>query len=247
MQYRLQSLGFLYLDRRKHQVSYGRSIDRSTNVCVLFPLVSRKSRPLRSSPGVGMDSSQHRLFRRRQSTHHLVRRICRCCGRWFSPSLPSQSLVVFQRHSPERRADVQLGVHHRTRSASSVAQIPRREFYSLVTKRLSDERHQHEKEKVPQVCQHGASLNNVETMFECALTYPIFDEDHYAYISNAEYTIQDGGPMFFLLMPVIDGTFLPDNPITMLKTGNFKVPTAIDRIHFRSSLAEMSFASRCQS
>jgi hypothetical protein len=24
-------------------------------------------------------------------------------------------------------------------------------------------------------------------------------------------------------MPVIDGTFLPDNPITMLKTGNFKV------------------------
>jgi carboxylesterase type B len=59
-------------------------------------------------------------------------------------------------------------------------------------------------------------------IFECALNYPIMDEDHYAYITNAEYTIQDGGPMFFLLMPVIDGTFLPDNPITMLKTGNFK-------------------------
>lgn len=97
------------------------------------------------------------------------------------------------------------------------------EFYSLVTKRLSEDQHQHEKEKIPEVCQRGAQLDNVEVMFECALSYPIFDEDHYAYISNAEYTIQDGGPMFFLLMPVIDGTFLPDNPITMLKTGNFKV------------------------
>ena len=66
-------------------------------------------------------------------------------------------------------------------------------------------------------------MDNVEVMYECALNYPIFDENHFAYITTAEYTIQDGGPMFFLLMPVIDGTFLPDNPITMLKTGNFKV------------------------
>ena len=66
---------------------------------------------------------------------------------------------------------------------------------------------------------------DIDIMFDCALNYPIIDEDHYAYITNAEYTIQDGGPIFFLLMPVIDGTFLPQNPITMLKTGNFKVRT----------------------
>ena len=97
------------------------------------------------------------------------------------------------------------------------------EFYSLVTKRLLDKQHENERDKVPEVCQRGNAEENVEVMFECALNYPIMDEDHYAYISNAEYTIQDAGPMFFLLMPVIDGTFLPQNPITMLKTGNFKV------------------------
>ena len=96
------------------------------------------------------------------------------------------------------------------------------EFYSLVTKRLSQKEHQHEKERIPAVCQHGANVNDIEIMFECALNYPILNAEHYTYITNAEYTIQDGGPMFFLLMPVIDGTFLPDNPITMLKTGNFK-------------------------
>lgn len=99
------------------------------------------------------------------------------------------------------------------------------EFYSLVTKRLSKDEHQHERERIPEVCQRGANVADIEVMFECAASYPIFDEDHYAYITNAEYTIVDGGPMFFLLMPVVDGTFLPDNPVTMLKTGNFKVGT----------------------
>ena len=98
-----------------------------------------------------------------------------------------------------------------------------REFYSLVTKRLSDEQYRHEREKIPDICKLGSSLNDVNLMFECALNYPIFDSEHYAYITNAEYTVQDGGPIFFLLMPVIDGKFLPHNPITMLKTGNFKV------------------------
>lgn len=96
------------------------------------------------------------------------------------------------------------------------------EFYSLVTKRLGDEQYSHEREKIPEVCQRGPNVDDIEIMFQCAVNYPIIDEDHYSYITNAEYTIQDGGPMFFLLMPVIDGTFLPQNPITMLKTGNFK-------------------------
>jgi acetylcholinesterase len=97
------------------------------------------------------------------------------------------------------------------------------EFYSLVTKRLSDEQYRNEREKIPEVCQRGSNVDDIEVMFECAVNYPIIDEDHYAFITNAEYTVQDGGPMFFLLMPVIDGTFLPQNPVTMLKTGNFKV------------------------
>jgi acetylcholinesterase len=97
------------------------------------------------------------------------------------------------------------------------------EFYSLITKRLADDQFQHERELIPEICKRGVNIDNIEIMFECALTYPIFDEDHYASIATAEYTIQDGGPMFFLLMPVVDGTFLPDNPITMLKNGNFKV------------------------
>jgi len=96
------------------------------------------------------------------------------------------------------------------------------EFYSLVTKRLADEQYQHEHTKIPEVCKRGAKVININTMFECALNYPILDSNHYAYISNAEYTIQDGGPMFFFLMPVIDGVFLPNNPVAMLKTGNFK-------------------------
>ncbi|CAF0804686.1 unnamed protein product [Rotaria sordida] len=96
------------------------------------------------------------------------------------------------------------------------------EFYSLVTKRLLNEQYSNEREKIPEVCQRGPNVDDIEIMFECAINYPIFDEDHYAYITNAEYTIQDGGPMFFLLMPVIDGTFLPQNPVAMLKTGNFK-------------------------
>ncbi|CAF3296288.1 unnamed protein product [Rotaria socialis] len=96
------------------------------------------------------------------------------------------------------------------------------EFYSLVTKRLSDEHYRDERDKIPEVCQRGPNVDDVEVMFECATNYPILNEDHYAYITNAEYTIQDGGPMFFLLMPVVDGTFLPQNPLTMLKTGNFK-------------------------
>lgn len=98
-----------------------------------------------------------------------------------------------------------------------------REFYSLVTKRLSEETHGDEREKIPEICQRGPAVNDIEVMFQCAINYPIMDEDHYAYITNAEYTIQDGGPIFFLLMPVIDGTFLPQNPITMLKNGDFKV------------------------
>lgn len=97
------------------------------------------------------------------------------------------------------------------------------EFYSLVTKRLLNPDFAHEVEKIPEVCRRGSNVDDIEVMFECALNYPIMDEDHYAYITNAEYTIQDGGPIFFLLMPVVDGTFLPRNPITMLKTGNFKV------------------------
>jgi acetylcholinesterase len=96
------------------------------------------------------------------------------------------------------------------------------EFYALVTKRLSLEDYRHEREKIPEVCQRGPNVDDIEIMFQCALNYPIMDEEHYAYIANAEYTILDGGPMFFFLMPVIDGTFLPQNPITMLKNGNFK-------------------------
>ncbi|CAF1002228.1 unnamed protein product [Adineta ricciae] len=96
------------------------------------------------------------------------------------------------------------------------------EFYSLVTKRLSNEQHRDEREKIPEVCKRGSHVDDIDVMFECALNYPVLDEEHYAYITNAEYTIQDGGPMFFMLMPVIDGTFLPQNPIKMLKTGNFK-------------------------
>lgn len=93
----------------------------------------------------------------------------------------------------------------------------------MVTKRLSNEQHRDEREKIPEVCKRGSHVDDIDVMFECALNYPVLDEEHYAYIINAEYTIQDGGPMFFMLMPVVDGTFLPQNPIKMLKTGNFKV------------------------
>ena len=103
------------------------------------------------------------------------------------------------------------------------AQTYLNEFYLLVTKRLSDEKYLHERDKIPEICQRGTNINDIDSMFECALNYPIIDEEHYAYITNAEYVIQDGGPMFFLFMPVIDGTFLPQNPMTMIKTGNFKV------------------------
>jgi hypothetical protein len=92
-----------------------------------------------------------------------------------------------------------------------------------VTKRFLDEQYRNESDKIPEICQRGSNVDDIEVMFECALNYPIMNEEHYAYITSAEYTIQDGGPMFFLLMPVIDGTFLPQNPVTMLKTGNFKV------------------------
>lgn len=103
------------------------------------------------------------------------------------------------------------------------SQLYLREFYSLVTRRLSEEIHQHERAKVPETCKRGSSVTDIETMFDCAVNYPIFNSDHYAYITTAEYTTQDGGPMFFLLMPVVDGTFLPQSPTLMLKTGNFKV------------------------
>jgi acetylcholinesterase len=126
------------------------------------------------------------------------------------------------------------------------------EFYSLVTKRLRDEHYRDERERIPDICQQGGQVDDIEIMFECARTYPILDEDHYAYITNAEYTIQDGGPMFFLLMPVVDGTFLPENPITMLKTGNFKVTLVVCLVEslftddFVCSL-EMSTFVGCQS
>lgn len=107
------------------------------------------------------------------------------------------------------------------------------EFYSLITKRLLDDQHKAERDQIPEICQRGSTVTDVEVMFQCAINYPIMDEDHYAYITNAEYTIQDGGPIFFLLMPVIDGTFLPLNPITMLKTGNFKVEKETIRFCFR--------------
>ena len=92
---------------------------------------------------------------------------------------------------------------------------------------MSEEQYRHEREKIPEICQRGANVDNIDVMFQCALNYPILDVEHYSYITSAEYTIRDGGPMFFLLMPVIDGTFLPDNPITMLKTGNFKVYSSV--------------------
>ncbi|CAF1003382.1 unnamed protein product [Didymodactylos carnosus] len=94
------------------------------------------------------------------------------------------------------------------------------EFYSLVNNRLLDK--PWESNRIPDVCKQS-NTDDIEIQFQCALQYPVLDEEHYGYTwTNAEYTIQDGGPVFFLLMPVIDGTFLPQNPITMLKTGNFK-------------------------
>ena len=69
-------------------------------------------------------------------------------------------------------------------------------------------------------CQQEENTNNV---VECALNYPILHDDSYTYITSAAYTIRVGSCMCFLLMPLVDGTFLPENPITRLKTGHFKV------------------------
>ena len=61
-------------------------------------------------------------------------------------------------------------------------------------------------------------------MLECALNYSIMHDNHYIYITSTAYTIRGGSFMCsFFLMPVVGGTFLPENPITMLKTMNFNV------------------------
>ena len=91
------------------------------------------------------------------------------------------------------------------------------EFYSLVTKRLLNEQYRDERDKIPDICQHGTNIDDIEIMFECALNYPILDEDHYAYITSAEYTIQDGGPMFFFLCLLLMEHFYHKIPLQCLK------------------------------
>ncbi|CAF1262878.1 unnamed protein product [Adineta ricciae] len=200
MQYRLQSLGFLFLDRADAPGNQG-----------LYDQVLALEWIQHNIGYFGGDSQRITLFGESAGAvavgFHLL-----------SPR--SRSLfasAILQSGGPTCSWAFITAEEARRRSKKYLF-----EFYSLITKRLLKEEFQHERELIPEVCKRGADVINTEIMFECAANYPIFDEEHYAYITNAEYTIVDGGPMFFLLMPVIDGTFLPDNPITMLKTGNFK-------------------------
>ncbi|CAF1015811.1 unnamed protein product [Rotaria sp. Silwood1] len=200
MQYRLQSFGFLFLDRPDAPGNQG-----------LYDQVLALEWIHHNIGYFGGDSQRITLFGESAGAvsvgFHLL-----------SPRSRSLfSSAILQSGGPTCNWAFITAQEARRRSHKYLF-----EFYSLVTKRLSDEQFRDERKKIPEICQRGANVDNIEIMFECALNYPIIDEDHYAYITNAEYTIQDGGPMFFLLMPVIDGTFLPDDPITMLKTGNFK-------------------------
>ncbi|CAF0855492.1 unnamed protein product [Adineta steineri] len=200
MQYRLQSLGFLFLDRPDAPGNQG-----------LYDQVLALEWIHHNIGYFGGDSQRITLFGESAGAvavgFHLLSPRSRSL---FSNAIlqsggPTCNWAFITAHEARRRSHKYLF-----------------EFYSLVTKRLYNEEFRHEREKIPEICQRGENVKNIEVMFECAANYPIMDEEHYSYITNAEYTIVDGGPMFFLLMPVIDGTFLPDNPVTMLKTGNFK-------------------------
>lgn len=201
MQYRLQSFGFLFLDRPEAPGNQG-----------LYDQVLALEWIQQNIVYFGGDSQRITLFGESAGAvsvgFHLL-----------SPrSRALFSNAILQSGGPTCHWAFITADEGRRRSQKYLE-----EFYSLVSKRLSDEQNRREREKIPEVCQRGTGTTDIDIMFECALNYPIIDEEHYAYITNAEYTIQDGGPIFFLLMPVIDGTFLPQNPITMLKTGNFKV------------------------
>ncbi|CAF0853533.1 unnamed protein product [Adineta steineri] len=200
MQYRLQSLGFLFLDRPDAPGNQG-----------LYDQVLALEWIHHNIGYFGGDSQRITLFGESAGAvavgFHLL-----------SPRSRSLfSNAILQSGGPTCNWAFITAQEARRRSHKYLF-----EFYSLVTKRLYNEEFRHEREKIPEICQRGENVKNIEVMFECAANYPIMDEEHYSYITNAEYTIVDGGPMFFLLMPVIDGTFLPDNPVTMLKTGNFK-------------------------
>ncbi|CAF0791989.1 unnamed protein product [Adineta steineri] len=200
MQYRLQSLGFLFLDRPDAPGNQG-----------LYDQVVALEWIHHNIGYFGGDSQRITLFGESAGAvavgFHLL-----------SPRSRSLfSNAILQSGGPTCNWAFITAQEARRRSHKYLF-----EFYSLVTKRLYNEEFRHEREKIPEICQRGENVKNIEVMFECAANYPIMDEEHYSYITNAEYTIVDGGPMFFLLMPVIDGTFLPDNPVTMLKTGNFK-------------------------
>ena len=200
MQYRLQSLGFLYLDRADAPGNQG-LYDQALALEWIYYNIGT----------FGGDSQRITLFGESAGAvsvgFHLLSPRSRS---FFSNAIlqsggPTCNWAYITPEEARRRSNKYLN-----------------EFYALVTKRLSLEEYRHERERIPEVCQRGPNVDTIDVMFECALNYPIFDEDHYAYIANAEYTILDGGPIFFFLMPVIDGTFLPQNPLTMIKTGNFK-------------------------
>ncbi|CAF1104746.1 unnamed protein product [Didymodactylos carnosus] len=198
MQYRLQSFGFLYLGKPDAPGNQG-----------LYDQVLALEWIANNIQNFGGDSKRITLFGESAGAvsvgFHLL-----------SPK--SRSLfnsAILQSGGPTAKWGFITPAEAYNRSKKFL-----HEFYSLVNKRLLDK--PWESNRIPDICKRS-DTDDIEIQFQCALHYPVLDEEHYGYTwTNAEYTIQDGGPVFFLLMPVIDGTFLPQNPITMLKTGNFK-------------------------
>lgn len=71
---------------------------------------------------------------------------------------------------------------------------------------------------IPRECQKR--MNTIEEQFLCVKNYPILNQNHF----RSAWTLESytGGPIGYAFVPTIDGQFIPYDPEQMLMKGDFK-------------------------
>ena len=71
---------------------------------------------------------------------------------------------------------------------------------------------------IPRECKK--SMKTIDDKFQCVKNYPILSQNHFR--SSWALESYNGGPVGYTFVPTIDGDFIPYDPEQMLKKGDFK-------------------------
>ena len=91
-------------------------------------------------------------------------------------------------------------------------------FTRYITERFESGASDPEYSSIPRECQKRMSSN--EEKFQCVKNYPILGQNHFR--SSWALESYNGGPVGYTFVPTVDGEFIPYDPEQMLIKGDFK-------------------------